>query len=232
MQTKYVMFSLALALSLIGFLSFYYQQQSSAEMMNPNIRNFTMANGNRMGPMMNPNIRNFTMANGNRMGPMMNPNMMGPMMFSGQNMIGPMMMGPMMFSGQNITGSIKLMPTMFNSLASQIKVNLTDAIASAQKQLGEKSRIVMAHLGMENGYLTYTICAIDPDMNTRMLIIDPGNGKILLTQKMPGLHMMGPNMMGSMMAPNMMGSMMAPNMMGPNMTRGMMNPSMMSPMSH
>jgi hypothetical protein len=227
MQTKYVMFSLALALSLIGFLSFYYQQQSSAEMMNPNIRNFTMANGNRMGPMMDPNIRNFTMANGNRMGPMMNPNMMGPMMFSGQNMIGPMMMGPMMFSGQNITGSIKLMPTMFNSLASQIKVNLTDAIASAQKQLGEKSRIVMAHLGMENGYLTYTICAIDPDMNTRMLIIDPGNGKILLTQKMPGLHMMGPNMMGSMMAPNMMGSMMAPNM-----TRGMMNPSMMSPMSH
>jgi hypothetical protein len=217
MQTKYVMFSLALALSLIGFLSFYYQQQSSAQMMNPNIRNFTMANGNRMGPMMNPN-------------------MMGPMMFSGQNMMGPMMMGPMMFSGQNITGSIKLMPTMFNSLASQIKVNLTDAIASAQKQLGEKSRIVMAHLGMENGYLTYTICAIDPDMNTRMLIIDPGNGKILLTQKMPGLHMMGPNMMGSMMAPNMMGSMMAPNMMGsmmaPNMTRGMMNPSMMSPMSH
>jgi hypothetical protein len=230
MQTKYVMFSLALALSLIGFLSFYYQQQSSAQMMNPNIRNFTMANGNRMGPMMNPN-------------------MMGPMMFSGQNM-----MGPMMFSGQNITGSIKLMPTMFNSLASQIKVNLTDAIASAQKQLGEKSRIVMAHLGMENGYLTYTICAIDPDMNTRMLIIDPGNGKILLTQKMPGLHMMGPNMMGSMMGPNMMGSMMGPNMMGsmmgpnmmgsmmgpnmmgsmmgPNMTRGMMNPSMMSPMSH
>jgi hypothetical protein len=199
MQTKYVMFSLALALSLIGFLSFYYQQQSSAQMMNPNIRNFTMANGNRMGPMMNPN-----------------------------------MMGPMMFSGQNITGSIKLMPTMFNSLASQIKVNLTDAIASAQKQLGEKSRIVMAHLGMENGYLTYTICAIDPDMNTRMLIIDPGNGKILLTQKMPGLHMMGPNMMRSMMGPNMMGSMMGPNMMGsmmgPNMMGSMMGPNMMGSM--
>jgi len=74
--------------------------------------------------MMNPNImRNFTMANGSWM---MNPNMMGLMMTS----------------SQNITGSIKLMLTMFNYVASQIKVNLSDAIASAQKQLGEKSRIV------------------------------------------------------------------------------------------
>jgi len=69
--------------------------------------------------MMNPNImRNFTMANGSWM---MNPNMMGLMMTS----------------SQNITGSIKLMLTMFNYVASQIKVNLSDAIASAQKQLGE-----------------------------------------------------------------------------------------------
>ena len=97
--------------------------------------------------MMNPNImRNFTMANGSWM---MNPNMMGLMMTS----------------SQNITGSIKLMPTMFNYVASQIKVNLSDAIASAQKQLGEKSRIVAANLGIENGYPTYTVYAIDPDMN-------------------------------------------------------------------
>jgi len=71
----------------------------------------------------------------------------------------------MMTSSQNITGSIKLMPTMFNYVASQIKVNLSDAIASAQKQLGEKSRIVAANLGIENGYPTYTVYAIDPDMN-------------------------------------------------------------------
>ena len=123
---------------------------------------------------------------------MINPNMMGPMM------INPNMMGPMMTSSQNITGSIKIMPTMFNYMASQIKVNLTDAVASAQKQLGEKSRIVAANLGIENGYLTYTVCAIDPDMNLHKLIIDPGNGKVLLAQKLPWHNMMNPWMMSHM----------------------------------
>lgn len=113
--------------------------------------------------MMNRNMmRNFTMANRSWM---MNPNMMGPMIMN------PNMMGPMMTSSQNITGSIKLMPTMFNYVASLIKVNLSDAVASAQKQLGEESRIVAANLGIENGYLTYIVCAIDPDMNIHRLII-------------------------------------------------------------
>jgi hypothetical protein len=130
--------------------------------------------------MMNPNImRNFTMANGSWM---MNPNMMGLMMTS----------------SQNITGSIILMPTMFNYAASQIKVNLSDAIASAQKQLGEKSRIVAANLGIENGYLTYTVYAIDPDMNVHRLIIDLGNGKVLFTQQLPWHNMMNPWMMSHM----------------------------------
>jgi hypothetical protein len=140
--------------------------------------------------MMNPNMmRNFTMANGSWL---MNPNMMGPMMMN------PNMMGPMMTSSQNITGSIKLMPTMFNYIASQIKFNLSDAVASAQEQLGEKSRIVAANLGIENGYLTYTVCAIDHDMNIHRLIIDPGNGKVLLTQKLPWHNMMNPWMMSHM----------------------------------
>ena len=67
-------------------------------------------------------------------------------------MMNPNMMGPMMTSSQNITSSFKLMPTMFNYVASQIKVNLSDAVATAQKQLGDKSRIVAANLGIENGY--------------------------------------------------------------------------------
>ena len=130
--------------------------------------------------MMNPNMmRIFTMANGSWM---MNPNMMGLIMTS----------------SKNITGSIKLMPTMFNYVASQIKVKLGDAIASAQKQLGEKSRIVAANLGIENGYLTYTVCAIDPDMNIYRLIIDPGNGKVLLTQNLPWHNIMNPWMMSHM----------------------------------
>jgi hypothetical protein len=169
------------ALATISPLLLSSEQVSAQMMMNPNMmRNFTMANGSWL---MNPNM----------MGPMMmNPNMMGPMMMN------PNMMGPMMTSSQNITGSIKLMPTMFNYVSSQIKVNLTDAVASAQKQLGEKSRIVAANLGIENGYLKYTVCAIDHDMNIQRLIIDPGNGKVLLTQKLPWHNMMNPWMMSHM----------------------------------
>lgn len=81
---------------------------------------------------------------------------------------------------------------MYNYVASQIKVNLSDALASAQKQLGEKSQIVAANLDKANGYLTYTVCAIDRDMNIRRLRIDLGNGKVLFTQMLPWHNMMNP----------------------------------------
>ena len=71
--------------------------------------------------MMNPN----TMMNRNMMpnGSLMKPNMM----FNGS------WMNPMFMQGLNITGSIKLMPTMFNSVASQIKVSLSNASGIKRK---------------------------------------------------------------------------------------------------
>lgn len=153
--------------------------------------------------MMNPNI----MMNRNMMpnGSFMNPNMM----FNGS------WMNPMFLQGQNITGSINLMPTMFNSIASQVKVTLSDAAVTAQKQIGNNSHVVSAHLDVVNGYLTYTVCAIDPDMNIHRLIIDAGNGKVLSSSKLSLQNMMfggmmNPNTMGNMMMnPNIMGNMMA-----------------------
>jgi len=58
-----------------------------------------------------------------------------------------------------------------------------------------------ANLGHENGYLTYTVYAIDADMNLHKVIVDAGNGKVLLStvlpmQKFMLSHMMGSNMMG------------------------------------
>jgi hypothetical protein len=188
--------------------SIFTSEQVSAQMMNPNMmkmmRNLTTSNDS-WTPNMMKMMRNLTGNSAwtpNNMGStMMNPNMMN-------------LMGGMMNFGQNVTGSINLMDSMFNSVASQIKVNLTDAVDTAQKQLGEKSRVVAANLGIDNGFLTYTIRAIDPDMKMHTLIIDPANGKVLSAQNMQGFHMMGPNMMGSMMMnPNMMGGMMTPWMM-------------------
>jgi hypothetical protein len=143
---------------------------------------------------------------------MMNPNtMMSPdTMFTGSGV------NPMFNQTQNITGSIELAPTLFNAISPVIKVSLSDAIKSAETQLGNNSRVVAANLGHENGYLTYTVCAIDKDMNLHRVIIDAGNGKVLLTtvltmQKFMLDHMMGPMMgsnMGFMMNPGFMGHMM------------------------
>lgn len=63
---------------------------------------------------------------------------------------------------------------------------ISNAVASAQKQLGVKSRIVSAYVGIENGYLTYTVCAIDSDMKIQSLITDPGNGKVLIERSCHG----------------------------------------------
>jgi len=141
---------------------------------------------------------------------MMNPNtMMNPdMMFNGSRV------NPMFNQTQNITGSIKLAPTLFNAISPVIKVSLSDAIKSAETQLGNNSRIVAANLGHENGYLTYTVCAMDEEMNLHRVIIDAGNGKVLLTTVLPIQKFMLNHMMGPMMGSNMMGFMMNPGFMG------------------
>ena len=143
---------------------------------------------------------------------MMNPNTMmnSKMMFNGS------WVNPMTNQSQNITGSINLAPTLFNAISPQIKVSISDAVKSAETQLGNNSRVVAANLGHENGYLTYTVSAIDPDLNLHRVIIDAGNGKVLLSTVLPMEKFMLSHMMGPNMGPNMMGF-TNPGFMGPMM---------------
>lgn len=143
-------------------------------------------------------------------GQMMNPNtMMNPsMMFNGTGA------NPMFDQTQNITGSIKLATTLFNAISPVIKVSLSDAIKSAETQLGNNSHVVAANLGHENGYLTYTVYAIDKELNLHKVIVDSGNGKILLTTVLPMQKFMLNHMMGPLMGSNMMGPMTNPGFMG------------------
>ena len=142
---------------------------------------------------------------------MMNPNsMMKPNMMFNRSLV-----NPMFNQSENITGSIKLAPTLFKAISPQIKVSLSDAVKSAETQLGNNSRVMAANLGHENGYLTYTVYAIDPDMNLHKVILDAGNGKVLLSTVLPMQIFMLSHMMGPVMGPNMM---------------GFTNPGFMSPM--
>src|SRR6476620_8433463 len=104
-----------------------------------------------------------------------------------------------------------------------------------------RSHAIAANIGEVRGYLIYSILGIDPDMNLQQIIIDPGNGKTLLSQKLPMWQvnqmmnpMMGPMGMNQMMGPMGMNPMMGPMgmnpMMGPMGMNPMMGPMGMNPM--
>ena len=117
------------------------------------------------------------------------------------------MMG-MMGNQSNITGSVKLSTVMGNALASQIKVSLSQAATTAENTVGNNSHAAAAHFGIVNGYLTYTVWVIDGSYTFHRVIVDAGNGKVLLSQPVSkGGPMMGHGMMmgdGMMMGHGMM----------------------------
>ena len=127
------------------------------------------------------------------------------------NMTGGMMGMKAGGAGPNITGSIKMSTVIGNALASQIKVGLNQSAMTAEKTVGNNSHAVAAHIGVQNGYLVYTVWVIDPNMKFNRVIVDAGNGKVLSNQPISeGESMMIHGMMmgGSMMMQHGPGGMM------------------------
>src|SRR6476620_8901724 len=129
---------------------------------------------------------------------------------SAGNMTGGIM-GMKAGGGPNFTGSIKLSTVMGNALSSQIKVGLNQSAMTAEKAVGNNSHAVAAHIGVQNGYLVYTVWVIDPNMKFNRVIVDAGNGKVLSNQPISeGESMMIHGMMmgGGMMMQHGPGGMM------------------------
>jgi hypothetical protein len=112
----------------------------------------------------------------------------------------------MMKPGLNITSSINLMNIIHQTIGSKVNVSLSDAATTAEGSVGNNSHAVAAHIDDKNGYLVYNVMVIDPSMNLSKVIVDPGNGEVLLSEQiskeehmmMHGMgkqHMMGPGMM-------------------------------------
>lgn len=146
---------------------------------------------------------------------------------SGQMMVGSNMTfknmnqtrGPGMMSfvlkGENITGSINLMSTISKAITSEVKVSLSEAAAAAEKSVGNDSHAVAAHIGSENGYLVYNVGVINPNGKVTKVVIDPANGKILLSRELSEFESMIVMHQGMMMGGGMMDrGMMDRGMMG------------------
>jgi uncharacterized membrane protein YkoI len=152
-----------------------------------------------------------------------NSNMMaGPAGSSNSSQRQSMMTG---ITGANITGSIPIFPTISRAIASQVHTSLVNASMTAEKTVGGDAHAVSSHLGVENGFLVYTIWTIDSNNNIHRVIVDAGDGTVLSNQQisMKEMMMRGGSMMGGgddgdgmmmMMGPPSMG------MMGPGMMMG------------
>ena len=97
-------------------------------------------------------------------------------------MMGENMMS--MMKGENVTGSINLMSIFSKAIGVEVKVSLSEAATSAESSIGNGSHAVAARIGQENGFLVYNVVVIDPDMKFHKVIIDPADGKILLSREL------------------------------------------------
>jgi uncharacterized membrane protein YkoI len=147
----------------------------------------------------------------------------------GGNDTGMMMPRDMMKMGNNITSSVNLMNIIGNAIGSNINVSLSDASTAAETSIGNDSHAVSAELGEKNGFLVYNVMVIDPSMNFSKVVVDPGNGEVLLSEQISKEeHMMMHEMGGRdmMMGPGMMmggpGKMMKHDRMGMGSPGGMM----------
>ena len=147
----------------------------------------------------------------------------------GGNDTGMMMPRDMMKMGNNITSSVNLMNIIGNAIGSNINVSLSDAASTAETSVGNGSHAASAELGEKNGFLVYNVMVIDPSMNFSKVVVDPGNGEVLLSEQISKeQHMMMHEMGGRdmMMGPGMMmggpGKMMKHDRMGMGSPGGMM----------
>lgn len=107
-----------------------------------------------------------------------------------QPMVGPnlMIMGS---SGANISGSVPIFPTISKAIASQVHTSLINATINAEKRIGNSNvHAVAAHLGIENGFLVYTVWIVDSNNNNfYRVIVDAGNGKVISSQQISSREM-------------------------------------------
>jgi hypothetical protein len=104
----------------------------------------------------------------------------------------------------NISGSVPIISAISKAIASQAHVSLVNATTTAEKTIGGNSmHALSAHLGIQNGFLVYTVSVIDASNNFHNIIVDAGNGKVLLNQQIkPGMFtLQGPELSTTMGPP-------------------------------
>ena len=80
-------------------------------------------------------------------------------------------------------GTVNLEKIIFQAIESKINTSLTQAMATAEKSVGNDSFAVAGFGSEEGGYFAYRIILATPAMKFYWVKVDPGNGQILETQQ-------------------------------------------------
>ena len=83
----------------------------------------------------------------------------------------------------NWTGTIDVKSTIGEAFKSKVTVNIIDAITAAQTNVGANSFVKKAELTPAHGYLVYKIMVVDENMKKYKVIVDPGNGQVLMKKE-------------------------------------------------
>jgi len=131
----------------------------------------------------------------------------------------------------NASGTISIISPIVNGFKSLMRASLLDAITTAQNSLGGNSTTVAAFIHPSNGFIVYDTFVLDANNNIHKIVVDPANGRILISEPLSLMELMmmvhgGGMGMGSGMDKGMM---MGHGMgLGSGMDKGMMmGPGMM-----
>jgi hypothetical protein len=86
----------------------------------------------------------------------------------------------------NWTGTIDVESTIDKAFKSKVNVNMIDAIKAALVNVGLNSTVKEAELTPVHRYLVYKIMLVDEEMKKYKVIVDPGNGEVLMKKEITG----------------------------------------------
>lgn len=88
----------------------------------------------------------------------------------------------------NFNGTIDVGTTIAEAFKSKITTDIIGAIKAAQTNVGANSFVKEAELTPAHGYLVYKITVVDENMKKYKVIVDPGNGQVLMKKEITGIN--------------------------------------------
>jgi uncharacterized membrane protein YkoI len=82
-----------------------------------------------------------------------------------------------------LNGTIEVESTIAEAFKSKVTTDIIGAIQAAQASVGANSVVKEAEMTHAHGYLIYKIMVVDENMKKHKVIVDPGNGQVLMKKE-------------------------------------------------